>query len=313
MSSSSDPIPQPQGSTPPPSTGSDSPAAASYPAVDPATDLTAALRPQPIPPPSEPLQYRAIGLVRGRYTPSSEQFTQGSLTTPDSTVIDTVLLGRVMSLVRKHLDLDKEHLWVVYPRTREQKEDLHVQIVGVWEPEKLTPDQPVAEETSPPEPSESDAETPNERLTDGYFSIRGEVVYQSQDQEQVVVKIKQAPRKTDERPRSFKLNLKGVLPSRGLGQFWDFHVLRQGSHLLIQEATSIAELPSRRKPKPGYRKPMGRRKPGGSARPIRPGDRPQTDRPYTRPQTGSPPPRREPPQKPIKPKRNPPPKPRDEL
>ncbi|MHC5730419.1 MAG: hypothetical protein ACYTXY_41190, partial [Nostoc sp.] len=35
-------------------------------------------RQQPIPPPSEPMQYRAIGLVRGRYHASSEQFTQGT-------------------------------------------------------------------------------------------------------------------------------------------------------------------------------------------------------------------------------------------
>src|SRR5689334_206695 len=40
-------------------------------------------RQQPIPPPSEPMQYRAIGLVRGRYHASSEQFTQGTLLTAD--------------------------------------------------------------------------------------------------------------------------------------------------------------------------------------------------------------------------------------
>ena len=100
--------------------------------------LESSVRQHPIPPASEPMQYRAIGLVHGKYTPSDDQFTRGSITTDDGTLIDAVLLGRVMSLVRKHLDLTTAHLWVVYPRTREKVQDLHVQIVGVWEPEKLT-------------------------------------------------------------------------------------------------------------------------------------------------------------------------------
>ena len=63
-------------------------------------------RQQPIPPPSEPMQYRAFGLVRGRYVPTGEQFTQGALVTPDNVELDAVLLGRIMSLVKNHLDLE---------------------------------------------------------------------------------------------------------------------------------------------------------------------------------------------------------------
>ncbi|MEL6223101.1 MAG: hypothetical protein AAFR31_10730, partial [Cyanobacteria bacterium J06627_8] len=91
----------------------------------------------PIPPASEPKQYRAIGLIYGKYIPSEEQFTRGELLTENDLSIDSVLLGRVMSLVKKHIDLEKSHLWVVYPRTRNKDQYLHAQIVGVWEPEKL--------------------------------------------------------------------------------------------------------------------------------------------------------------------------------
>ena len=100
----------------------------------------------PISPPSEPMQYRAIGLVQGIYTPSEEQLNQGCLVTEDDTVIDAVLLGRITSLVKKYIDLKTSHLWVVYPRTRvadaaseddKTEPDLHLQIVGVWEPETL--------------------------------------------------------------------------------------------------------------------------------------------------------------------------------
>ena len=107
----------------------------------------AAMRAQPIPPPSEPMQYRAIGLVRGKYAPSEEQFTRGNLHAEEGTEIDAVLLGRVMSLVKNHLDLEQPHLWVVYPRTRQNDDKLHVQIVGVWEPEKLNRDPSCPPET----------------------------------------------------------------------------------------------------------------------------------------------------------------------
>ncbi len=101
-------------------------------------------KPSPIPPPSEALQYRAIGLVRGRYVPDVDQFTKGHMVTSDGTTVNTVLLGRVMSLLKKHVDLNVDHLWVVYPRTR--AENLHMQIVGIWEPETLSKG---AEEESP--------------------------------------------------------------------------------------------------------------------------------------------------------------------
>lgn len=103
-----------------------------------AIDGLAANRQQPIPPPSEPTQYRAIGLVRGRYAASAEQFTQGTLLAADGAQLDAVLLGRIMSLVKNHLDLEQDHLWVVYPRTGQKDGNLHLQIVGVWEPENLS-------------------------------------------------------------------------------------------------------------------------------------------------------------------------------
>jgi len=75
----------------------------------------------PISPPDKPKQYRAIGLLRGRYVPSDE-IERGTLITSDGTSIDAVVLGRVLGLVKGRIDLDKEHLWVVYPRTRDREQ-----------------------------------------------------------------------------------------------------------------------------------------------------------------------------------------------
>ncbi|ABG51612.1 conserved hypothetical protein [Trichodesmium erythraeum IMS101] len=238
------------------------------------------VRQHPIAPPSEPQQYRAIGLVRGRYQPSTEQFTRGSLRTPDDSEIDAVLLGRVMSLLKNHLDLESDHLWVVYPRTRQENNDLHIQIMGVWEPEtlgtkakfstELTNEEqqqttsslsisPTVEDNQSQEIPEVSENIDNSQpstvfpspeteiddlvtLGDGYFSIRGEVIYQSQEEEYVVVKVQQLARKGEETSKFFKLKLKGNLGDRPLNHFWDLHIQRQNTSLVIQYANDIGSL-----------------------------------------------------------------------
>lgn len=373
----------------------------------------------PIPPASEPMQYRAIGLIKGTYVPSEEQFTRGMLTTEDDQPVDAVLLGRVMSLVKKHVDLDIPHLWVVYPRTRPKAEHLHAQIVGIWEPDNLNreasddqiPDDQIpddqlsdnqpsevendaadgvasaedtedaievasepsqAEEksddasnsasldnqTSVTESSEEDADastlssekvatTPEAEdaslkrpqlinkparpqppvkaepekvvttspvsapgadsssvpnMTDGYFSIRGEVIQFSPDDEQITVRIKQAKRKTakadgkkgEDESKEFKLQLKGRLEGRVVGYFWDLHAQRNGNDLIVTDSNMIKIVPPQknRRKKPGGRGGGGRggprRRDGGGSRPMRSGDRPTPAGPTRRSSSSKP-------------------------
>lgn len=250
------------------------------------------MRPHPIPLPSEPKQYRAIGLVSGRYQPSEEQFTRGNLITPEGTAIDAVLLGKVMSLVKNHLSDEENHLWVVYPRTRQKEKTLHVQIMGVWEPEKLTP----ASSESPAQTTEATAtdaegssqpEEPGKlEIQDGYFSIRGEVIFQAQDEQYIVVKIKQSPKDSDTKPKFFKLQLEGTLPGKAVGHFWDLHVKRHENSLLIEQGNDMGSIaPKKKKP---FKGKGG--KPGGSKRPYKSSGRPvpnptvqQTAAPRTEP------------------------------
>ncbi|MEH2212021.1 hypothetical protein [Nostoc sp.] len=251
-------------------------------------------RQQPIPPPSEPMQYRAIGLVRGRYHASSEQFTQGTLLTPDGVELNAVLLGRIMSLVKNHLDLEKEHLWVVYPRTRQENDTLHIQIVGVWEPENLAKNSTDEDESdfelqelqtlddglSENSELNTTAPRPSSEVADGGFSVRGEVVYQSFDAKSLVVKIRQAPRKSTDKPKYFKLKLRGVLTTKAVGKFWDFQAKREADVLIVEKAEAIADLPKKRKPPfkggpragiggAGGRKPFPPRRTGETPRPIK--------------------------------------------
>ncbi len=220
-------------------------------------------RQQPIPPPSEPTQYRAIGLVSGRYDASAEQLTQGTLVATDGTRINAVLLGRIISLLKNHLDLEQEHLWVVYPRTGQQDDTLHLQIVGVWEPDKLskeilatqrpTPEQAIEAPTGTIEESEATSKQTSAEVEDGYFSVRGEVVYQSAADGHFVVKIKQAPRKESDKPKYFKLKVRGDLGTKAVGQFWDLQARREADSLVLQQGAAIAVLPS--KPKLRKNKP----------------------------------------------------------
>jgi hypothetical protein len=205
-----------------------------------------------------------------------------------------------MSLVKNHLDLEKDHLWVVYPRTRQENDNLHLQIVGVWEPEKLAVNRQTTEESQEstttqtearlPEADESVKDnspatseqpagelTPSSEIPDGGFSVRGEVVYQSFDAGNLVVKIKQAPRKNDDKPKYFKLKLTGKLETKAVGKFWDFQVQRQADLLMIEKAEFIADLPKKRRP------PF--KKGGAGGRPPRRGG-PGGGRPYNKRQSG---------------------------
>ena len=60
----------------------------------------------PIPQVTDPLQYRAIGIVHGKFTPhDSEQLNKGLITDNEGEKIETVVLGKALSLLKKHIDL----------------------------------------------------------------------------------------------------------------------------------------------------------------------------------------------------------------
>ncbi|MFN3927387.1 MAG: hypothetical protein ACK4QL_08700 [Pseudanabaenaceae cyanobacterium] len=214
---------------------------------------------KPISPPTEPLQYRAIGLIKGRYVPSPERIARGQLLAEDGTTIEAYVLGKLISIVKKRLDMSQSHLWVVYPRTQEKagEQQLFVQIAGVWAPQALgKPDQP------------SDPGIP-----DGYFSVRGEVIKVAEGNGLVTVKIrrltpvkseqKTAPTSDQPKPKSkkrpyirFKLHLWGLLPKSAVGQFWDINVHRKGTKLVITDGQAIAPIKKfTRKPAPKPKKP----------------------------------------------------------
>ena len=146
----------------------------------------------PIPSVTDPFQYRAIGVVRGVYKPQDDEiFTRGTLIDSEGNEIDAVVLGRVITLIRNHVSLEKPHLWVVYPRCRSDQ-NLHLQITGIWEPSTLNKDLNEDEKANKISISKDDSDDLLEG--DDYFSIRGELIFTKPEEKEIVVKIRQKPR-----------------------------------------------------------------------------------------------------------------------
>jgi hypothetical protein len=216
------------------------------------------MRPHPISPVSEPQQYRAIGLVRGVFEPQDkDQLTRGRLITSDGSNLEAVVLGRLLTLMRRHLDISQPHLWVVYPRSRDDK-TLHLQLMGVWEPSTLAREELAGEAP------------PTDALPEGddYFSVRGELIYTRPESGDVVVKVRQLPRADGSRPTPFKLHLSGTIPLEHLRHFVSIDARRQEQMLTVDRYEVIAELPQR-----GNRGGKARRN-SGEGRSSRPETRP---------------------------------------
>ncbi|MFN5516087.1 MAG: hypothetical protein ACK5CA_15450 [Cyanobacteriota bacterium] len=206
-------------------------------------------RQHPIPPPSHPRQFRAIGLVAGQYYPSSESLHRGVLVTAEGAMIEAALLGRMAALLKKHLDLGQSHLWVVYPRLRDSDEHLHFQLAGVWAPETLGAgysDHPLAPPRLGP------------KIYQNQFSIRGELVFAAPERRMIVVKIRQSPRPGQKRPRFFKVKLQGELPNPTLGHFWDLQAVLKGSQLVLESAADLGPQKRKASKRPFSLKPVRR-------------------------------------------------------
>jgi hypothetical protein len=222
------------------------------------------MRDHPISPVTEPLQYRAIGAVRGTYRPESDdQLTRGVLIDSDGNELEAVVLGRMLTLMRRHLDMSTPHLWVVYPRCRES-DQLHLQIAGIWEPSTLATAEASDAESVDAEASEAQGSLDQLPEGDDFFSIRGELIFTKPEANELVVKVRQLPRADGFRPLPFKVQLTGELPLEHLRHFVSLDVRRQGQLLSVEAFEVIAPMPTR-----GGKGREGSRKGGARPRPTK--------------------------------------------
>ena len=181
----------------------------------------------PIPKVTNKLQYRAIGIINGKFMPiDSKQINKGYLTDKKGEKIETVVLGKALSLLKKHIDLKKNYFWVVYPKNK-NTQNLHLQVAGIWDPYEFNDFQNNSLKTNFSKLlDELD-------LSDNYFSIRGELVFVNTQKKEVVIKICSASKLPNLKNKNFKLVLKGELSLELLNSFVSLDVTRDGNSLKL--------------------------------------------------------------------------------
>ena len=178
----------------------------------------------PIPKVTNEMQYRAIGIVNGKFIPNENgQINRGFLTDNKGEKIETVVLGKALSLLKKHLDLKKNYYWIVYPKNK-NTQSLHLQIAGIWDPYQLND----LNDTSKINFSKLLEELD---LKDNYFSVRGELVFVNTQKKEFVIKICCASKLRNLKNKNFKLVIKGELSLELLNNFVSLDVNRDGNSL----------------------------------------------------------------------------------
>ena len=179
----------------------------------------------PIPKVTNQLQYRAIGIVNGKFVPNdSKQLNRGFLIDNKGEKIETVVLGKALSLLKKHIDLKKSYFWIVYPKNK-NTQTLHLQVAGIWEPYQLNDFPNNSSKTNFTELLEE------LDLKDNYFSVRGEIVFVNTEKKEVVIKICSSSKLKNLKNKNFKLILKGELTLKLLHSFVSLDVIRDGNSL----------------------------------------------------------------------------------
>ena len=181
----------------------------------------------PIPQVSNKLQYRAIGIINGKFTPhNSDKLNQGFLTDKKGEKIETVVLGKALSLLKKHIDLKKSYYWVVYPKNK-NTQNLHLQIVGIWDPYQLN--------DFPNDSSKTNFSKLLKELDlkDNYFSVRGELVFVNTQKKEIVIKVCSSSKVKNFKNKNFKLVIKGELSLQLLNSFVSLDIDRDGNSLKL--------------------------------------------------------------------------------
>ena len=181
----------------------------------------------PIPKVSNQLQYRAIGIINGKFTPhDNEQLNRGFLIDKKGEKIETVVLGKALSLLKKYIDLKKSYYWVVYPKNK-NTQNLHLQIVGIWDPYQLN------DFTNDSSKTNFSKLLEELDLKDNYFSVRGELVFVNTQKKEIVIKICAASKLRNLKNKNFKLVIKGEIPLKLLNSFVSLDINRDGNALRL--------------------------------------------------------------------------------
>ena len=163
-------------------------------------------------------QYRALGVVKGKYYPSAEDFNLGTLVT-NSAVIKAFITSKPNRPAKITPDMiENELLFSVYPKTRKDSDG--AVILEILKPNKANLD------------------------IDSYFSVRGDLVAINDLDFLVRIHHNWSPNKFS------YLGIKGTLPYADIKKFWDMECVLSGQCLQLVKGQVVGESPIVRNPEP---------------------------------------------------------------
>ncbi len=187
-----------------------------------------------IPPPYTPLQYRAIGVVKGQYFPTQSDLIRGILVLEDGSIVPVNFLASSIGFLKKHMELlNAPQFWVVYPKTQLESPHLHFTVKGV----KLLSEK-------------ENSEVLNAQKD--HFSVRGLITYINSKADIFVVRIyhnDSVDSSTTQQQNFFLLTIQGTLNNEAFGQFADLDIRREGDKLILENASFVSQLLQPKKPK----------------------------------------------------------------
>ncbi len=182
----------------------------------------------PIPKVSNKNQFRAIGIVFGMYKPlAPDLLHKGTIKDSQGFIIDAVVLGKTLSLLKKFINFEKNYYWIVYPRNKNSN-NLHLQVAGIWDPNNFDDN------------NQKNIEKTHEilhslDLKENFFSIRGKLIFINISQKELIIKIFSSKSSKYSKNKSFKLLLKGIIPMKFINSFVSIEATRKENTLFMDD------------------------------------------------------------------------------
>ena len=188
----------------------------------------------PIPKVSNKKQFRAIGIVCGRYKPHKNNLlNKGFIEDCNGIKIDAVVLGKVLPVIKKFINFEKQYYWIVYPRNKDSN-NIHLQIAGIWDPSNF---------------KNNDYSKINKThdlllsldLKDNLFSIRGKLIFINTQEKEMIIKICPSSKSKNKKNKSFKLLVKGEISMKYINSFVSLEVIRLENSLFLEKFEIIED------------------------------------------------------------------------
>ena len=183
----------------------------------------------PIPKVSDNKQFRAIGIVFGKYKPHDKNLlNKGCIEDSHGLNIDAVVLGKALPLIKKFINFEKQYYWIVYPRNKDL-DNIHLQIAGIWDPNNFQNND-----------DENIKKTHDLLLSldlkDNLFSIRGKLIFINIQEKELIIKICPSNQsKNLKKNKSFKVLIKGEISMKYINSFVSLDVMRIENSLFLEK------------------------------------------------------------------------------